>query len=221
MADVVKPEPDREPEARLLEAAGEVFGEKGFEGASVREVCQRAGVKNVGAVNYYFRSKDNLYNAVLKHAFGCPLAHMPAPAFPEGLTPADKLRLFIRGVVEHFLSERPPWQMKLLFRELSQPGPGGEAVVREFIKPVFALLCSLLREAMPGPVDDVTLHLTAFSIMGQCFHHRVARPVIRLVVGEAEADRYDVDRLARHIADFSLAALGLYRPGAPSGGPTS
>ncbi len=50
---------------RVLEAAGEVFAEKGFERATIREIVERAGA-NLNAVNYYFRDKHGLYVACSK-----------------------------------------------------------------------------------------------------------------------------------------------------------
>jgi AcrR family transcriptional regulator len=52
---------------RLLEAAGQVFAERGYEAATVREICQRADV-NIAAVNYYFRDKERLYIEAVKSA---------------------------------------------------------------------------------------------------------------------------------------------------------
>lgn len=53
------------------------------------------------------------------------------------------------------------------------------------------------------------MHLVAFSIVGQCFYHKVAAQAIRLVVGEEEADTYTAARIAEHVTDFSLRALGI------------
>lgn len=201
---------DGDTEARLLEAAGKVFAEKGFDGATVRDVCQKAGVKNIGAVNYYFRSKENLYEAAVRHAFRCRMAHTPAAEWPEGTPPAVKLRQFIRGAVKTMLDDfAEPWQMRLLMRELSQPGPAGEGVVRDFIRPIYERLWAILREVLPPDTDERTLHLIGFSIMGQCFYHRIGRAAMRLLVGPDEHGSYDPDLLADHIAKFSLAALEL------------
>jgi TetR/AcrR family transcriptional regulator, regulator of cefoperazone and chloramphenicol sensitivity len=199
-------------QTRLLEAAGQVFAEKGFQDATVRRICERAGV-NIAAINYHFGDKEQLYVASVRHAFQCRLESMPIPNWPPGTPPAQKLRDFIHVVVDRMCNDHYlPWQWQLLMRELSQPSQAGESIVRDFIGPVYGLLRGILQEALPGEVDEVKLHLTAFSIMGQCFYHRVARPIIRLVVGEEEHARYVSRLVADHIADFTLAALGLAPP---------
>ena len=200
----------KDTEARLLDAAGQVFAEKGFAAATVRDVSRRAGLRNVGAVNYYFRSKENLYEAALRHAFRCRMAKAPPPVWPEGTPPTVKLRQFIERACRSMLDDdMAPWQMQLLMRELSHPGPAGEAIVHDFIKPLYEILWGLLREVLPGPVDERTLHLIGFSVMGQCFYHRIARSVMRVVAGAEECATYDPASVAAHVARFSLAALGL------------
>ena len=52
---------------RLLDAAIVVFANKGFEAASIREICSLAGV-NIAGVNYYFRDKEKLYIEAAKHS---------------------------------------------------------------------------------------------------------------------------------------------------------
>src|SRR3984957_8274648 len=63
------PEEDvsRSTRERLLETAGEIFAEKGFDRATGKEICARAGA-NVAAINYYFGSIEGLYAAVLEEA---------------------------------------------------------------------------------------------------------------------------------------------------------
>jgi AcrR family transcriptional regulator len=53
---------------RILEAAVEVFAEKGFPGASTREIARRAGT-NQGLITYHFRSKDELWRAAAERIF--------------------------------------------------------------------------------------------------------------------------------------------------------
>lgn len=195
-------------EQRLLEAAGRIFAEKGFRATTVREICQQAGA-NGAAVNYYFRDKEKLYHEALHQGFQCGWREIPLPHWPEGTPAVQKLRDFIRTVLSRMLgSKSQPWQMQLCMRELSQPSSAGVELVREFIRPVYECLWSLLREVRPE-VSEEKLHLISFSIIGQCFYLRVGRQVLGLVVGEQEFESYDTERLVEHIAEFSLAALGL------------
>ena len=63
---------------RLLEAAGEVFAQKGFLAASVGEITERAGA-NRAAVNYYYRTKEDLYVAAVRHGAATCMGRHPMP----------------------------------------------------------------------------------------------------------------------------------------------
>jgi AcrR family transcriptional regulator len=204
---------------RILEVAGPIFAEKGFRGATVREICDRAGA-NLAAVNYHFGDKEQLYRASLRNAFQCGLERLPLPQWPAGTPPGAKLRDFIATVITHMIDEiQMPWQMQLLLHELSQPSEAGAELVRDFIRPIYEVLWGILREALPADLPEERLHLIGFSIIGQCFYHRIGRHVIPVVVGEEEARSYTPNRLAEHIARFSLAALGYEQPFRGGGAP--
>ena len=63
------PHLDAGTRAKLVDAAGVVFAESGYQGATVREICARAGV-NIALVNYYFGDKLELYAEVLRESIG-------------------------------------------------------------------------------------------------------------------------------------------------------
>ena len=52
-------------EEKILEAASEVFTEKGFSGTRTRDIAEKAGI-NLALLNYYFRSKEKLFEQVMK-----------------------------------------------------------------------------------------------------------------------------------------------------------
>jgi AcrR family transcriptional regulator len=198
-----------DPRVRLLEAAGQIFAEKGFKGSTVRDIIQRAGV-NLAAVNYYFRDKEGLYVEAVKAAI-CGGSFV-VPDWPAGTPPEVKLADFIRAEVFAVLGgNRPVWHRQLMMQELAQPTPACAALVAGTIRPRAEMLGSILQELLPdAPADQ--RHLIAHSIVGQCVFHRLAQPIVSLLVGEEEYRSYDAERLAQHITAFSLAALGLRPP---------
>jgi TetR/AcrR family transcriptional regulator, regulator of cefoperazone and chloramphenicol sensitivity len=199
--------PSDNPRERLLEAAGEIFAEKGFKGATVREIIDRAGV-NIAAVNYYFRDKERMYIEAVKHA-ACGEPEEAHLAWPPGTPPAVKLRDVIRGQLLKFQDpNRPEWLARLIMRELTQPSEACAELVRDYIEPRSKVLLGILRELMPAHTPRWKYFLTAFSIVGQCHFYCSHKPIIRLLVGEEEYKRFGMDALAEHITQFTLRALG-------------
>lgn len=197
-----------DPKARLLDAAGEVFAEKGFEGATVRDICNRAEA-NVAAVNYYFGDKQQLYLEAVQQAH-C----MREPRnieWVDGTPPEQKLRDFIRLMMEDMLDDdRPSWHLTLMMREMARPTAACEELVRSFIGPKFAVLLNILDELLPPGLSSLERHLQAFSIVGQCLLYRFHRPIGRLLVGEEHFQSFiNLELLTHQITEFSL--LGLKR----------
>ena len=58
-------EKEQTTEEKILEAASEVFTEKGFSGTRTRDIAEKAGI-NLALLNYYFRSKEKLFEQVMK-----------------------------------------------------------------------------------------------------------------------------------------------------------
>ncbi len=211
---------------RLLETAGKVFAEKGYRAATVREICQRAGV-NLAAVNYYFGDKERLYIESVKRAHFCRGEQIALPSWPEGATAETKLRAVIGAVLARMLSGADEeWHWQLMMRELQHPTAACAELVRDYMRPPFELMLSLLRELLPQEIDDHRVRLIAFGIVGQCLYFRLGRPIMSQLTPPEEYRRYEAEYLAAHIADWTLAAIeslraraqGKPRAGAAKGG---
>lgn len=61
-------EAELDTEQKIKEAAKRVFLEYGFEGAKIRQIAEAADV-NIALVNYYFRSKEQLFNSIYRETF--------------------------------------------------------------------------------------------------------------------------------------------------------
>jgi TetR/AcrR family transcriptional regulator, regulator of cefoperazone and chloramphenicol sensitivity len=200
--------PTEDTKQRLLDAAAQVFAEKGFAEATVREICNRAKA-NIAAVNYYFRDKEQLYAETLRRAHCMRVENMGLPQWPEDTPPERKLKDFLHGMVFSFADDTaPPWFIQLMLREITQPSKAGIELVKEFIRPQFELLQGIITELVGEDVPAMKRHMIGFSIVGQCLYYKVARHVALTLVGGEEFAQYDVERLTQHIYEFSLAAMG-------------
>lgn len=216
--------PSAEPESapvtrqRLLDAAAQVFSDKGFHVATIREISAIAGA-NVAAVNYHFGDKEGLYREVLRHADRCAAAtrHLSAAqGMPQ--SPREQLAMFIRaylaGLVE---SGKLAWHSRLIARELQEPSPALDMIVTENIRPRSQMLSGIVRGLLSQGVDPsrVSEHLVnrcKFSIIGQCLIYHSGRHVVERLHSDCSLSQLNLDEAATHITAFSLAAIdGLRR----------
>jgi AcrR family transcriptional regulator len=192
---------------RIIEAAGEVFAQKGFEAATVREICKLAGA-NLAAINYHFGDKRRLYIEAVKRAHKSRELQFPLPAWAPNTPPTQKLADFILTLLKRMTSPtNTQWEGELMSREIARPSEACEELARESIRPHFAVLIAILVELMPD-ADEVKRHLTGFSIVGQCLHYKIAEPITRQLVSAEEYDTYRPELLAEHITDFTLRGIG-------------
>jgi AcrR family transcriptional regulator len=202
---------DRETRRRVLEAAGPIFAAKGFEATTVREICARAGA-NVSAVNYHFRSKEQLYVAAVRHAYESVAERVPLPDFPPEMPPRERLRLFVRRFLERLQQPEAAWHCDLIMREVSQPTAACADFVEGFVRPTFTALLGILDGLLPPGVPAEERAMLAASVAGQCLHFHHSRHVRPLLLGPALAARHTAERWADHVTAFSLAALDRLYP---------
>src|SRR3954469_13887964 len=192
---------------RIAEAAGEIFAERGFDGTTVRDICQRAGA-NVAAVNYYFGDKQRLYVEAVVRAHQWRIEKARLPKWPADTPAETKLADFIKTFIRRVrIGPEITWHTRLMMREMAHPTEACAELVQSSIRPQFEILLQILRELLPANVSDEKLRLTAFSIVGQCLFYHFADPVIRNLLTAEEYAELDVPMLAKHVLDFSLASI--------------
>jgi AcrR family transcriptional regulator len=142
--------PGRRPGAedtrgRILDAARAAFGERGFDGATIRDVAARAGV-DTALVHHYFGTKQQLFVAAMEFPVDFATA---VPALLEG--PPDRLgERFVRFVLE--LWDRPEVRPLLLgIIRSATTDPVAAAMLRRMLTegPMLALVRALDRPDAP------------------------------------------------------------------------
>ena len=202
-----------DPRGRILTAAGQEFAEKGFEAATIRDICTLATV-NVAAVNYYFGDKHRLYIESVRHAHEERSQQVPLPEWVDGTQPVKKLRDFVGNMLQRMLGfDHPPWQVRLMLREILHPTDACRELVEDYIRPHFTVLCSILNELTDGEMSPPEVRRIGLSVVGQCFLYRAAGDVVGMLIppNEIENLHNPVD-LADYVTSFCLAALGKHSP---------
>jgi len=206
--------------SRLLTAAGELFAERGFEGATARQICERAGV-NLAAINYHFKSKEQLYIEAVKAA--APVFHAELAELEVELdqiqeerrrdAAAALLKKYIYLLMHRMVGIHvPDWKVKLIMREMLEPTGGCQEFFRQHVQRGFEILMRIVNLLLPEDTPEHRRIQIGLSIISQCVHYRMARDVIQFLIPRQDDPAFSPDSLAEHIVEFVFSALGLSPP---------
>lgn len=192
---------------KLLEAAAEVFADRGYYKATIREICRRANA-NVAAVNYTFGDKLGLYTEVLRTSVKAPEMGKLTEVLDAAKSPEELLRSLIRARLQSlFAGNRPDWAFRIMMHEFSQPTPAMARVVDEGKRLVFKRALKAVGQILGLPPEHERTRLSINSIIGQVLFYTFSRPVLSRLQPELELGPEQLERIADHIVEFSLAAL--------------
>jgi AcrR family transcriptional regulator len=196
---------------RLLDTAERLFAGRGFAGTSVREITDAADA-NLGAVNYYFRSKENLYAEVFARRAALLSEPVVAAAREaEGLArtnPEQALRTLGRAfLAPHEDRHASQCLLALFAREAIEARLQPGLLVREFLVPAIETITSVVRQARPT-LPGTTARACAHSFFAQLMH------IVRVGGGAAASE----DEQLEHVVRFTAAAV-RHMEGIPPGRP--
>lgn len=173
---------------RLIEAALDVFGVYGFEGASTRRLADRANA-NLSAIPYYFGSKEGLYRAVAEHIAaevaarqsgivgkvedaikGGPLSREDALALLEDLVGSFALMLIGSNGADRWA--------RFVMREQMDPTPAFDILYEKVMSRVHGLCTALVARIIGKAEDDPESLIRATTIIGQILVFRAARATV-------------------------------------------
>jgi AcrR family transcriptional regulator len=202
---VTKREDGKETRRRLLNAACQVFAEKGYRNAKVAEICQRGGA-NVASVNYYFGNKASLYAETWRYTFQQFAEHVFAE-FEDG-SPQDRLRAHILTLMQNVnLKGKMGYFIRLYLMEIANPTGLIQDAWRELIAPRRKKLHDIIRELIGPDTDEQSVLFCELSIVSQCRALLTVKHTdLEYLLGQPLGPEL-IKRLADHIADFSLAGI--------------
>ena len=140
---------------RILAAAVDLFSERSFDGATTREIAQRAGVTQP-LLNYHHRSKDDLWRAAVDSLFDRLRGAMGDRA--TGLRGVDELtsaKLLVREFIT--FSARNPQLHRIITQECKSDSPRMDYLVERHVRPLYESTVELFEHlARNGAVPPVS-----------------------------------------------------------------
>jgi TetR/AcrR family transcriptional regulator, regulator of cefoperazone and chloramphenicol sensitivity len=189
---------------RLLIAAVELFGQRGFEGVGAREITGAAGVP-LSAIPYYFKTMELLYRAAIERVcthFAQALAPASARA-AESIKGSPKvarqaLKTFQADLLD-VLAVNPQAQgwAKLLLREHLDPGPAFDLVYDNAARGAIDLMAALIARADGSEQVDEAALLKAFACMGEVLIFRAVQTAAVRRLGWKRLGKPEAARIAR------------------------
>jgi AcrR family transcriptional regulator len=201
------PAPDR-TRARLLDVATQIFAESGYYAATIRDIAQRAGT-NIAAVNYHFGDKLGLYTEILESKL-VPAARTESvrQALELDAPPEAVLRQAIKAMAHAVCAEQDrDLRMRLMMHELAHPSPAIDRVINKVSRPLYDRFRRLIGQMIGLSMDHEKTRLCTHSVIGQIVHYKHARSFVARLWPEQKMTPKQLDRIADHIADFSLSYL--------------
>ena len=202
---------------RILEAACRAFAERGFRQTTIAAICQAAEA-NIAAVNYYFGSKEKLYEAVWEYATA-QAEEIYGPD-DQGETPEEWLRRHSRNLVMMIFDEGPGgWIPRLIRRDIDieMEGELMENIRSRFLEPhrqqlEKAVASILNRDPASFAVRCVTSHIHAM-----CIFLNIKMKFRRHIFGAERPDSREIEFLIKSMQEFIKGGIEQVRSALKSG----
>ncbi|HUZ45556.1 MAG TPA: TetR/AcrR family transcriptional regulator [Terriglobia bacterium] len=199
-----RPERTAGSRAAILRAAGHIFAEKGLEGARTEAIAAAAGV-NKALLYYYFKSKDELYLAILEghmKEFYERASRVFLSAEPTGSA-------LLQYVSMHFdfMSERPDYP-RLIQRFMMARGRGFERLARKYFLPVSIKFQGLIERGIKsGELHASDSAHTAMSLVALTVFYFAAAPTLKVLGHTNPYGKVELARRKKEVLAFIRRAL--------------
>ena len=172
---------DNSTEQKILEAAETVFHEKGYDGARMQEIADKASI-NKGLLHYYFKSKDALFDAIFSMALKRMMSNINS-ILSTDIPLEEKIDLIVDGYMN--MLSRNSSLPRFVITELNKdPDRFIAKHLNGSIKNVFSSFIDSVRKEIDAgrirPIDPRHLFMNMISMI---IFPYVGRPMIQIVIG--------------------------------------
>ena len=177
-------------EELILQTAMQVFIDKGWHGAKMQEIADKAGI-NKALLHYYYRSKEKLYTKIFEFLIWRNLGEL-FNLFDDNLSFDEFLKKFIHNYID-VINKNPKIPM-FLMRELSEGGTVAKEVLKNLIDGgrfrVDLPLRKIQKAMDEGKIIKMDPRQVITTVIGSCIFFFIAEPIFNtLFVDKSSFDR--------------------------------
>lgn len=169
----------KETKEKLLQTATELFAKYGINGVSTRVLAKESGV-NLSSINYYFGSKQKLYDAVLEsiiERISAFIASKRAPLLEKPLPPNEEFKVLIGNLIDFLCSSAiSNAQSELLIKEIVQPTNVYHQLYTQIIEPMHQRLTALAMQITDFKEEEAILQV--HCLIGQAVNFKIHKHAI-------------------------------------------
>ncbi len=192
--------------AKILAASESEFSEKGFFGARIDEIAERAGV-NKRMIYEHFESKENLYRESLLSVYQ-KLAECESGFYVDNLEP----RLAIKNIIYvyfKFLDETPNFVRMLMWENLNNAASLSAEEVRKLKAPTLDYIGKQIRRGKEAHVfrENIDEYQIIVSLMNFGFSYFSNIHTLSAILGKDMTDRAEVMKRAEFVSNMILEYL--------------
>lgn len=149
---------------QILRVAETVFAQRGFKGATVREIAERVGIKTPG-LYYHFQSKEDIFDSLILDRYQ-ELGSTILEPIKEAQGLKEKLRMLVVLLVD-FWAEHPLMPLIVAQETMARSDLIYKELIPNFLVPMFSEMVQPLEdEAEHSGLKDVDLPLLVYNIFG-------------------------------------------------------
>jgi AcrR family transcriptional regulator len=196
---------DKTTENQILDAAEAVFQSKGMDGARMQEIADKAGI-NKALLHYYYRSKQQLFEAVFKQAFS-----LLAPQLDRIINDDSSIEEKIRNFTFNYISfvSNHPYLPNFIIQELNR-NPGFVERLRqtEGFPNINKFKLQLNDEIEKGNIIPIKAEQLLINILALNVFPFIAKPLLKTFINIDEAFYKQLIELRKtEVADFIINSI--------------
>ena len=209
MSTVAAPALEPTTSDAILDAAERRFAERGFDGASVREIAADVGLKNQASLYHHFDNKQALYEAVLARGVDLLIGVVEESARAGSLRDggaAETVGAYVDRVVTYLVAH--PNMARLIQRASLDDDAAARLIVLRLVRPLFDGGVQLLRERGDAWSADEVPHVAA-GIYHLIFGYFVDTALLRGVMHDDPASEAAIERQRKFLRTAVPRLLGI------------